>query len=81
MARQIVISKGFLKFIVTVDSNEITVETYGHCKYGQKVSDTFAVSERLMIEHYMRSRKLPRGSFEDIVMYVTEKGWAVIEIS
>jgi hypothetical protein len=81
MIGEIVISKGFLKFLVTVSANGPKVETYGACKYEDKVCDTFARSEQLMIEHYLRTEKLPVDSFEQLVTYLSEKGWAVIRVA
>jgi hypothetical protein len=81
MDTRFTISKGFLKFVVSIEDEHINVETLGTCKYQDRVCDTFAQSQQLLIIYHLREKKIKTDRFfEEVTKYCIERKWSITSI-
>lgn len=80
MINQFIVSRSFLKFLVTVNAGRVKVQTVLPFDSRSNISNTFANAEEMIVERYLRQERIAeKNVYSELLEYYSERQWLITE--
>ena len=74
------ITKSFFHFLITINMENVIVETGMPCQYKRESCDVFAKTHQSILADYLRRHKAGKDVYNYLVNYHAQKQWAITEV-